>query len=73
MAQPNGFLEKLVNLHLAYQDIEPQLQQFKQLVSLSPAIVQSLANKFKKDSDIKNEIFVSYLYASMKNAVKINH
>ena len=62
MMKPTGVLEKLVNLHLAYQDIEPQLQQFKQLVSLSPVIVQSLAKKFKEDSDIKNEIFVSHLY-----------
>ena len=55
------FLEKLVNLHLAYEVVEPQLQQFKQLVSLSPGIVQSLSTKYIKDSDFKNEIFVSHI------------
>jgi len=59
MTESARFLEKLVNLHLAYEAVEPQLQQFKQLVSLSPGIVQSLMKKYKDDSDCKNEIFVS--------------
>lgn len=55
------FLEKTVVLHLAYAELEPQLQQFKQLVSLSPKIVSSVCKKLKedKDSDFKNEISVS--------------
>jgi len=56
------FVEKLVNLHLAYEDVEPQLQQFKQLVSLSPAIVQALTTKYEDDNDCKNEIFVSDIH-----------
>lgn len=59
MIESARFLEKLVNLHVAYETVEPQLQQFKQLVSLSPGIVQSLMKKYKDDSDFKNEIFVS--------------
>ena len=55
------FLEKIVVLHLAYAVLEPQLQQFQQLVSLSPKIVSSVYKKLKedKDSDFKNEISVS--------------
>ena len=55
------FLEKTVVLHLAYAELEPQLQQFQQLVSLSPKIVSSVYKKLKedKDSDFKNEISVS--------------
>ena len=55
------FLEKLVILHLAYAELEPQLQQFKQLVSLSPGIVLSVIKKLDEDedSDFKNEISVS--------------
>jgi len=54
-------LEKLVLLHLAYGEVEPQLQQFKQLVSLTPKIVQSLKDKVEEKSDFKNEISVSEL------------
>ena len=53
------FLEKLVALHLAYAELEPQLQQFQHLVSLSPNIVSSVFKKLNKDSDLKNEISVS--------------
>ena len=53
------FLEKLVVLHLAYAELEPQLQQFQQVVSLSPKIVSSVFKKLKEDSDFKNEISVS--------------
>ena len=53
------FLEKLVILHLAYAELEPQLQQFKQLVSLSPTIVSSVCKKRDEDSDVKNELSVS--------------
>ena len=56
------FLEKLVVLHLAYAGLEPQLQQFQQLVSLSPKIVSSVYKRFNdEDSDFKNEISVSIL------------
>ena len=60
--ESSTFLEKLVVLHLAYAELEPQLQQFKQLVSLSPGIVSSVFKKLKddsEDSDFKNEISVS--------------
>lgn len=53
------FLEKLVVLHLAYAELEPQLQQFQHLVSLSPKIVSSVFKKLNEDSDLKNEISVS--------------
>ena len=53
------FLERLVVLHLAYAELEPQLQQFQQLVSLSPKIVSSVSQKLHEDSDFKNEISVS--------------
>ena len=53
------FLEKLVVLHLAYAELEPQLQQFQQLASLSPKIVSSVAKKVQEESDFKNEICVS--------------
>ena len=53
------FLEKLVVLHLAYAELEPQLQQFQQLVSLSPKIVSSVFKRLNEDSDFKNEISVS--------------
>ena len=56
------FLEKLVLLHLAYGEAEPQLQQFKQLVSLSPKIVKSVKDKIEEKSDFKNEISVSKAY-----------
>ena len=57
--ESSTFLEKLVMLHLAYAELEPQLQQFKQLVSLSPGIVFSVIKKLDEDSDFKNEISVS--------------
>ena len=53
------FLEKLVMLHLAYAELEPQLQQFQQLVSLSPKVATSVYEIHDKDSDLKNEISVS--------------
>ena len=53
------FIEKLVVLHLAYAELEPQLQQFQQLVSLSPKIVSSVFKKLNDDSDFKNEVSVS--------------
>jgi len=56
------FLEKLILLHLAYGEAEPQLQQFKQLVSLSPKIVKSVKDKIEEKSDFKNEISVSKTY-----------
>ena len=59
--ESSTFLEKLVMLHLAYAELEPQLQQFKQLVSLSPGIVSSVTKKLEEDSDFKNEICVSAL------------
>ena len=55
------FLEKLVALHLAYAELEPQLQQFQQLVSLSLNIVYLVYKKFSEDSDFKNKISVSIL------------
>ena len=56
------FLEKIVVLHIAYAELEPQLQQFQQLVSLSPKMVSSVCKKLKedKDSDFSNEISVSF-------------
>jgi len=56
VTRPSTFLEKLVVLHVAYHEVEPQLQQFKQLVSFSPQIVSSLKSKL---SDYKNELSVS--------------
>ena len=53
------FLEKLVKLHIAYAEVEPQLQQFQQLVSLSPKIVSSVYKILDEDCDFKNEISVS--------------
>ena len=53
------FLEKLVVLHLAYAELEPQVQQFQQLVSLSPKLVSSVFKKCNEESDFKNEISVS--------------
>ena len=48
-------------LHLAYTELEPQLQQFQQLVSLSPKIVSSVYKILNEDSDFKNEISVSII------------
>ena len=53
------FIEKLVVLHLAYAELEPQLQHFHQLVSLSPRIVSSVFKKLNEESDFKNEVSVS--------------
>ena len=53
------FIEKLVVLHLAYAELEPQLQQFQQLISLSPKIVSSVHDKMTQDIDFKNEVSVS--------------
>ena len=61
-ADSTTFLEKLVVLHLVYTELEPQMQQFQQLVSLSPGIVLSICKKLKEDSkdcDFRNEISVS--------------
>ena len=60
--ESSTFLEKLVVLHLAYDELEPQLQQFQQLVSLSPKIVKLMFKKLEEDSDLKNEISVSIKY-----------
>ena len=49
-------------LHLAYAELEPQLQQFQQLVSLSPKIVSSVYKILNEDSDFKNEISVSIVH-----------
>ena len=57
--ESSSFLEKLVVLHLAYDELEPQLQQFQQLVSLSPRIMTSIYKKLEEDSDLKNEMSVS--------------
>ena len=60
------FIEKLVVLHLAYAELEPQLQQFQQLISLSPKIVSSVHDKMSQDIDFKNEVSVSsYLSISL--------
>ena len=53
------FIEKLVVLHFAYAELEPQLQQFQQLISLSPKIVSSVHDMMTQDIDFKNEVSVS--------------
>ena len=53
------FPEMLVVLHSAYAELQPQLQQFQQLVSLSPKIVLYVFKKLNEDIDLKNEISVS--------------
>ena len=65
--QSSTFLEKLVVLHLAYAELEPQLQQFQQLVSLSPKIVSSVYKALSEDSDFKNEISVSIFVHTFLN------
>jgi len=60
-----SFLKKLILLHLAYEEAEPQLQHFKQLVSLSPKIPLSLKEELAKKLDFKNEIAVSDCYKFM--------
>ena len=72
------FLEKLVILHLAYAELEPQLQQFQQLVSFSPQIVSSVFKKLNEDSDLKNEISVSIsllltMYILQVSNILFNH
>ena len=72
------FLEKLVVLHVAYAELEPQLQQFQQLVSLSPQIVSSVFKKLNEDSDLKNEISVSIsllltMYILQVSNILFNH
>ena len=64
VTRSSSFLEKLIVLHLVYQESEKQLQQFKQLVSLSPSIVTSVMEEYQTENkkDFKEEISVSYCF-----------
>ena len=42
IASYDGFLEKIVSVHIAYDIVKAHIQQFHQLVSLEPRIIEVL-------------------------------